>query len=60
MAMNAGYNAGIVLINCLQAAIIPLKDEGKEALIEDTNWRIIFGIPIALELTVILSLLIFI
>lgn len=60
IAMNAGINIGIVLINTLQAGIIPLKDNGKEALKQDNNWRIVFAIPIALEIIVIFSLLVFI
>lgn len=57
--VNAGFAIGITLSNCM-GMLIPL-DNGEEGDIQkmkdDENWRLLFGVPIILEIYTILALL---
>lgn len=57
--MQAGFAFGIFTSN-LMGLLIPI-DNGKEGdvqkMIDDQNWRIVFGFPILLEIYVIAILL---
>ena len=56
--VNAGFAIGITLSNCM-GMLIPL-DEGNEGDIQkmkdDENWRLLFGVPIILEIYTIFAL----
>lgn len=57
--MNAGFNAGNFLSNFF-GLMIPLDNGGEgdvQKMIDDENWRIVFGFPIVLELFAIVTLL---
>lgn len=49
-AVNSGYCLGIVLINLIACFLVPLPENGSQALLDDQNWRIIFGAPIVVSI----------
>jgi len=51
--VNAGITGGIFASNFL-GVLIPLEEEGQEAMLADTNWRVVYGFPILLALYTIL------
>lgn len=57
--VNAGFGIGIFLSNLL-GLLVPIdngKDGDVQKMIDDQNWRIVFGFPILLELYTVIVLL---
>ena len=46
LVTNIGISFGILYVGLIQAIILPLKEDGKEALLANETWRIIWGYPI--------------
>jgi len=45
--VNAGITGGIFFSNFL-GVLIPLEEAGKDAMMADKNWRVVYGFPIIL------------
>mmetsp|Transcript_5134 Transcript_5134/g.8730 ORF Transcript_5134/g.8730 Transcript_5134/m.8730 type:complete len:122 (-) Transcript_5134:1278-1643(-) len=48
--INSGFCLGIFLINLLQVLLVPIEEDGEEAMMEDQMWRLIFGCTMASQL----------